>query len=629
MEATEELGEGDSFGDNRGEGGVGDSSSTTTATAATTGTTGTTGTTTATTAASVNTTTTTATVHDADEAKKAARDSSSSTTATATVTATAATTGTTTATTASTAASAITTTTITATVHDADEAKKAARVQQMKGLHKKRRKFSRVIQATKDQKISHFDYSNYNNNAQQVRAAIAPAKVRSPITKVKRDRVCLTARLAKSRKSKLRLEEEVEKHTTTITNLKTHIKELGQELRQERKASNIIIDDAMKDARQLSKDAIEMMEEAKKKCAAADNNAIAERDRAASSVRKERAIHARQEANHEEKVKATLEKRDREYEATINEIKVAHDKKIFRIKKELDNTSKKLSEQSEHWRKRLDELDRSSTSRIVDEKHRRRNLIQEQIDKALTKEEQLKEYITLLEHINDDLCGEVAIAIQQQRQAQTQMRKSTNLADKRLDKLQSANEKMGIMKDELTTVLKSNASQQIVLDEYKLMVEGFKSSKRNLQYEKRVGRRGSCKVWPLWVTEAICDLLVHGTPPSAIPSNIATLYAIFSREEPEELPSVNYVRQCRVLIQIIGETITAMKLAACPDWSQIFFDATTRRQIPFSAVIISLMGDEPGSFDPIIVSSCVIMRDETSERQVEGVTDKVRKPFIC
>ena len=46
---------------------------------------------------------------------------------------------------------------------------------------------------------------------------------------------------------------------------------------------------------------------------------------------------------------------------------------------------------------------------------------------------------------------------------------------------------------------------------------------------------------------------------------------------------------------------------------QIFFDATTRRQIPFSAVIISLMGDEPGSFDPIIVSLCVIMRDETSE----------------
>lgn len=517
-------------------------------------------------------------------------------------------------------------------VHDEEEAKKAARAKQMRGLRKRKRKHIRVIQAPKahDQKNITFDYSNYNYNNQQARTAIAPAKTRSsPISKVKRDRTRLTAQLAKSHKSSLRLEEKVEKNATTIDNLNTQIKALNQALHREHKASNIIIDKAMEDAHRLSAEAMEMMDMAQEKYDTAEENMIAERDRAASSVRKERAIHARQEANHEEKVKATLEKRDREYDATINVIKVAHDKKIFRIKKELDNTSKKLSEQSEHWRKRLDELDRSSTSRIVDEKHRRRNLIQEQIDKALTKEEQLKEYITLLEHINDDLCGEVAEAIQQQRQARTQMRKSTNLADKRLDKLQSANEKMGIMKDELTTVLKSNASQQIVLDEYKLMVEGFKSSKRNLQYEKRVGRRGSCKVWPLWVTEAICDLLVHGTPPSAIPSNIATLYAIFSREEPEELPSVNYVRQCRVLIQIIGETITAMKLAACPDWSQIFFDATTRRQIPFSAVIISLMGDEPGSFDPIIVSSCVIMRDETSERQVEGVTDKVRKPFIC
>jgi hypothetical protein len=26
-----------------------------------------------------------------------------------------------------------------------------------------------------------------------------------------------------------------------------------------------------------------------------------------------------------------------------------------------------------------------------------------------------------------------------------------------------------------------------------------------------------------------------------------------------------------------------MKLAICPNWAEIFFDATTRRQVPFSA----------------------------------------------
>ena len=78
-----------------------------------------------------------------------------------------------------------------------------------------------------------------------------------------------------------------------------------------------------------------------------------------------------------------------------------------------------------------------------------------------------------------------------------------------------------------------------------------------------------------------------------------------------------------MLVQIISETITAMKLAACLHWAEIFFDATTRRQVPFSAVVISLMGDDPETIDPLIVSSCVILEDETSEMQVDGIVTKV------
>ncbi len=57
---------------------------------------------------------------------------------------------------------------------------------------------------------------------------------------------------------------------------------------------------------------------------------------------------------------------------------------------------------------------------------------------------------------------------------------------------------------------------------------------------------------------------------------------------------------------------------------EIFFDATTRRQVPFSAIVISLMRDGPESIDPIIVSSCVILEDETLETQVDGIVTKVR-----
>jgi hypothetical protein len=97
----------------------------------------------------------------------------------------------------------------------------------------------------------------------------------------------------------------------------------------------------------------------------------------------------------------------------------------------------------------------------------------------------------------------------------------------------------------------------------------------------------------------------------AIPSSIMTLFATLYGED-------------WVLVQIINETITAMKLAVCLNWAEIFFDATTLRQVPFSAVIISLMGDGPNTIDSIIVLSCVILEDETSEMQVDGIVAKVR-----
>jgi hypothetical protein len=76
-------------------------------------------------------------------------------------------------------------------------------------------------------------------------------------------------------------------------------------------------------------------------------------------------------------------------------------------------------------------------------------------------------------------------------------------------------------------------------------------------------------------------------------------------------------------VQINGETITAMKLAACLNWAEIFFDSTTCRQVSFLAARISLMGDGHESIDPIIVSLCVVLEDETLEMQVDGTVNKV------
>jgi hypothetical protein len=133
-------------------------------------------------------------------------------------------------------------------------------------------------------------------------------------------------------------------------------------------------------------------------------------------------------------------------------------------------------------------------------------------------------------------------------------------------------------------------AQEAQLNEYKTIVETFKSSKHSLKHEVKIGRRGGAR-WPLWVMEVCCELLVSGLPPLAIPSSIGTLFTTLYGEEPKKIPSLYYVCQCWVLVKIISETITAMNLAACPNWAEIFFDTTTHRQVPFSAVNISLMGD--------------------------------------
>jgi hypothetical protein len=77
----------------------------------------------------------------------------------------------------------------------------------MKGLNKRKRKFTRNLKGPSsknpDQKNSNFDYAAFqqdnemqaSENAQQVHVAIALAKARSPLSKVKKDQTALRTHL--------------------------------------------------------------------------------------------------------------------------------------------------------------------------------------------------------------------------------------------------------------------------------------------------------------------------------------------------------------------------------------------------------------------------------------------------
>ena len=108
----------------------------------------------------------------------------------------------------------------------------------------------------------------------------------------------------------------------------------------------------------------------------------------------------------------------------------------------------------------------------------------------------------------------------------------------------------------------------------------------SIKCKSLVGRKGGGHRWPVKVVQLICELLVDGAPPSTIPGIIFTTSTTMTNEEPKELPSVNFVRGCRIVAQIIRETIAAIKLASIESWEQLFTDGTSRRQVSFENIII-------------------------------------------
>jgi hypothetical protein len=87
------------------------------------------------------------------------------------------------------------------------------------------------------------------------------------------------------------------------------------------------------------------------------------------------------------------------------------------------------------------------------------------------------------------------------------------------------------------------------------------------------------------------------------------------------LPSVNFIRQCRVVVQNLNEMLAAYTLGKAKKWRQVFNDGTSRRQIAFQNLVIGIENGD--KFESIIASSCIFLEDETAEKQIEGIYNKV------
>ena len=86
------------------------------------------------------------------------------------------------------------------------------------------------------------------------------------------------------------------------------------------------------------------------------------------------------------------------------------------------------------------------------------------------------------------------------------------------------------------------------------------------------------------------ELLVTGVTPSAIPTTIQTTYETFYGKCPEGRVSVDFLRRCRPVAEALGYYMVNMFLAGEESWDKLFFDATTRRQNPLSAMVMGCLG---------------------------------------
>ena len=149
------------------------------------------------------------------------------------------------------------------------------------------------------------------------------------------------------------------------------------------------------------------------------------------------------------------------------------------------------------------------------------------------------------------------------------------------------------LKQENSTYRNAIAEMDLLVEESARKLEKLELSVPIKEIKKiRTGRGGSSS-WPLYIWDLILEQLVNGTPPSSVSANIHAHVKKFSPSTKiTELPSIWTIRRVRSVLLIVCQTLAAYRLAKAGKWAQIFTDATSRRQVTFQNLLISVEEDE-------------------------------------
>ena len=208
--------------------------------------------------------------------------------------------------------------------------------------------------------------------------------------------------------------------------------------------------------------------------------------------------------------------------------------------------------------------------------------------------------------------------------------KAKQVVENKLNRVNSMSQRRKEKSDELQ--LQNNELKDELADVSHCLHELEKERMQNVtKYQHHIelkrgranGKRGGSEKWSFAIRLWIWEQLSNGTAPSAIPRNMQSSVSLLYRTPMLELPSVNFIREQRLPMQVANLLLSAYKLGKAKWWNQIFTDSTSRRQTSFQCLIIEVEY-ENGSTEPITLSSCFFAENETSEVVMEAIIDQVR-----
>ena len=258
------------------------------------------------------------------------------------------------------------------------------------------------------------------------------------------------------------------------------------------------------------------------------------------------------------------------------------------------------------------QLDRKSLD-VLEEKQKRRAAVAREVDRRKAVENTVDELYDWIDELHEELRDAKSVMRAAKKEANSALSAKSKLAtvaSKRLDLLKDLKQQLRNAKDDLADESHKRAS-----------LERLQQIQVQIKRERPVGRKGGAARWPVHIVLLICELLVDGVPPSAVPATLQTTSSALLGVEAEELPTVGFVRNCRIVLQSINETLAAFRLGNAMTWHQLFTDGTSRRQIAMQNLVIGLM--EENKLDPVIVSSCQFVKNETSEACAESIVETV------